>query len=123
MTDKEYVTQELLSDKELFRLASLIGCEPEDEYRHRLKLAGFVADLILEERLQGVCLMNEQTPKPFPKKEERIKGLVNLAYRFGESTWFIDEEDINVWRESHVDEVTEKIMKIVNLVAVKGDTQ
>lgn len=33
---------EKLNTKELFRLASLIGCEPEDEERHRKDLLSFI---------------------------------------------------------------------------------
>jgi len=38
----------LTQDKELFRLASLVGCEPQDEVRHRLQLAKYIAKLLAE---------------------------------------------------------------------------
>jgi hypothetical protein len=38
----------LVQDKELFRLASLVGCEPKDELRHRLELAKHIAKLLAE---------------------------------------------------------------------------
>ena len=38
--------------RELFRLASLIGCEPEDEARHRADLKAFV-DQYVSEHIQA----------------------------------------------------------------------
>ena len=45
--EAEYIYH-LSQDKELFRLASLIGCEPEDEVRHRLQLVKHIAKLLAE---------------------------------------------------------------------------
>lgn len=38
-------------DEELFRLASLVGCEPEDEERHRQDLAQYVESKVLKGRI------------------------------------------------------------------------
>lgn len=38
-------------EQELFRLASLIGCEPEDEERHRQQLLEYVAKLRLQDKI------------------------------------------------------------------------
>lgn len=37
-----------IDDSELFRLASLIGCEPESEERHRKQLKEFIAQQVKE---------------------------------------------------------------------------
>ena len=49
--DEELLHQQLMQDKELFHLASLIGCEPEHEERRREKLADYVLGLIKGEQL------------------------------------------------------------------------
>ena len=41
-----------INARELFRLASLIGCEPEDEARHRADLKAFV-DQYVSERIKS----------------------------------------------------------------------
>lgn len=48
--DEELLHQQLMQDKELFHLASLIGCEPEHEERRREKLADYVLGLIKGEQ-------------------------------------------------------------------------
>lgn len=45
-------TLDVLSvDTELFRLASLIGCEPEDEERHRKQLKDYIQQELLKARI------------------------------------------------------------------------
>lgn len=44
-TIEEYVFH-LAQDRELFRLASLCGCEPQSEVKHRYQLAEYVAGLM-----------------------------------------------------------------------------
>lgn len=52
-------------DTELFRLASLIGCEPEDEERHRKELSTYILAEVLEEleELLTMCLSNYNSTK------------------------------------------------------------
>ena len=62
----------------------------------------------------------------YPIKRRRVAELVNQAYRFG---WGAPEdgtqEELEEWRISHVEEVTDKIMKIFGLqrVGSERDTQ
>lgn len=65
-------------------------------------------------------------PEPTqPKKRKQIRNLVNLAYHFGvgEIDYFESEptptrKQMRHWHNSHVDEVTDRIMKIANIKAV-----
>ncbi len=56
----------------------------------------------------------------FPIKRRRVAQLVNQAYRFG---YFAPEEgtqeELEEWRISHVEEITDKIMTVTNLKKVE----
>lgn len=53
-----------LRDKsdELFRLASLVGCEPEDEERHRKQLLDYIQRQVIEARISEVTDMPTGEP-------------------------------------------------------------
>lgn len=51
------IQKQLDQDKELFRIASLIGCEPENEERHRKQLV----DYLMAEILGLFGLENKET--------------------------------------------------------------
>lgn len=55
----EPVNKQLDNNAELFRLASLIGCEPEDEERHRKQLLDFVNSEKVKE-LEGLYIYHPQ---------------------------------------------------------------
>ncbi len=53
-----------MDNKELFRLASLVGCEPEDEERHRKDLLAYLKDqkLSLLNRVEEALGQNHDLP-------------------------------------------------------------
>ena len=59
-----------IDDSELFRLASLIGCEPESEERHRKQLKEFIAQQVKEATVNGLIMAKYGTDED--SKEERF---------------------------------------------------
>lgn len=81
-------------DKELFRLASLIGCEPQDEERHRQQLADYItADrkrVALEARLDELNSVEEDPwgvqhiPKPRKYRNGYTVGVLSIEERIAQ---------------------------------------
>ena len=61
MTPEPTPSQEL-EDKELFRLASLIGCEPEAEERHRQQLLAYLTQHELSRKQEWVESLIKKLP-------------------------------------------------------------
>ncbi len=71
-------------DKELFRLASLIGCEPEDEDRHRQDLLNYINQKVVEELEALMPKMNTEEYS-FWVRDKIAKRLAQLMESEGEN--------------------------------------